>query len=261
MKRPRAKWFLASTVVALVCGWIMFGRSPGARISGKVVLRGTPRPKIVVQLDPESAKLHPNGLTTRHYVVAPDGGLANVFVYVRNGLEGQSFPPAKGAAVVEFRHCLIEPYVSGVRTNQPVKFRNRDPILQNVHCMTKVPGNKEFTSALIPIKTAFRLAFSELWKGRWPWRTPTTERHFPSPEIFIRVKCDVHPWEFGYLAVVEHPFFAVTGKDGSFHLPPGLPAGKYIIEARHLKAGVATQEITLLPGEKKRIDFTLEVKP
>jgi len=262
MKHGRVKWFLVSTAVALVCGWIIFGRSPGAQIAGKVILKGSPPPEIVITLDPESAKLHPNGLTTRHYAVAADSGLANVFVYIKKGLEGRSFPPAKGSALVEFRRNRIEPCVTGVRTNQPVRFRNRDPFVQNFHCTSGASsGNREFNIAFTPLSKGIMVWIKELLTGRLPWKAKTFTTSFSAPDVFLRVKCDVHPWEFGYLGVVEHPFFAVTGKDGTFRFPPGLPPGKYLVEARHLKADAVTREITVGKDEKKSLAFTLEVPP
>jgi hypothetical protein len=59
--------------------------------------------------------------------------------------------------------------------------------------------------------------------------------------------------------VVDHPFFAITDAGGQFEFPPGLPPGRYLVEARLLKAGGVTQEVVLARGERKRLEFTLEV--
>src|SRR6185436_12982051 len=83
------------------------------------------------------------------------------------------------------------------------------------------------------------------------------KRSFSNPEIFLRVKCDVHPWMFAYIAVLPHPFFAVTDSRGSFQFPPGLPPGKYVIAARHLKAGEAVVEVTIREEQETIIPFTL----
>src|SRR5204863_3231906 len=64
---------------------------------------------------------------------------------------------------------------------------------------------------------------------------------------------------FAYVGVVEHPFFAVTGADGTFRLPPDLPPGTYGLEAVHPKAGTAMQEITVTGSDRKTVDFTLRV--
>src|SRR5439155_890181 len=86
-----------------------------------------------------------------------------------------------------------------------------------------------------------------------------SERSFSSPEVLVRLKCDIHPWMFAYIGVVAHPFFAVTDAEGAFRFPPGLPAGKYLIAAVHPKAGESVQEIIFGGNEPKVLDFTLTV--
>ena len=71
----------------------------------------------------------------------------------------------------------------------------------------------------------------------------------------VRIKCDVHSWMNTYIGVVPHPFFTVTGKDGSFDLSK-LPAGTYTIEAWHEKYGAQTQEVTVGDGDSQEISFT-----
>ena len=102
-------------------------------------------------------------------------------------------------------------------------FRNSDPLLHNVHGTPKV--NKEFN-------------FAQPVKGQENAVT------FDKPEVFVRIKCDVHSWMFTYAGVCEHPYFAVTDKDGNFTIK-NLPPGKYTLEAIHLKAGAKTQPITV----------------
>ena len=60
------------------------------------------------------------------------------------------------------------------------------------------------------------------------------ERAFEKAEVLVRMKCDVHPWMFAYVGVVDHPYFAVTGADGSFKLS-GVPAGKSPVEMEYLR--------------------------
>ena len=98
--------------------WSHLYHSPQTQIAGKVILEGIPPPEIPIRLDPLSARLHPTGLTTRHYRLTRDGGLANVFVYIKEGLNGRTFAPAGKDATIEFRGGQFEPYVIGVRTNQ-----------------------------------------------------------------------------------------------------------------------------------------------
>ena len=85
-----------------------------------------------------------------------------------------------------------------------------------------------------------------------PW--PSAPR---SRIAFLAGRWSLHPWMKSYVAVFKHPFFAVTGKDGSFQLP-NLPPGDYTIEAWHEKLGTMTQKITVTDGQTKSLDFTFK---
>ncbi len=84
-----------------------------------------------------------------------------------------------------------------------------------------------------------------------------TERSFPAAEIMVPVGCDVHGWMTAYIGVVDHPYFAVTGSDGSFELP-NLPPGDYEIEAWHELYGTQTINVTVGESESATADFTFE---
>ena len=78
---------------------------------------------------------------------------------------------------------------------------------------------------------------------------------FDKPEVMIPVGCDVHPWMRSFIAVVGHPFFAVSKDDGTYEIK-GLPAGEYEIEAWHEKLKTQTQKVTVKDGEKAKADFS-----
>lgn len=203
-----------------------------ADITGKVKLKGTPKPEIPIQMDANCGKLQPKPVTTRHFVVGSDNGLANVFVYLKNAPK----TPATGEGpLLDQVGCMYEPYVMGVVTGQKFKVKNSDALLHNVHATPKV--NKEFN-------------FAQVSKGQ------VNEKSFDQPEVLVRVKCDVHPWMFAYVGVVDHPYFAVTDKDGNFTIK-NVPAGKYTIEAMHLKAAPTGKTQETEAG--KTVNFELEV--
>ncbi len=210
-----------------------------ADISGRVTLKGTPPPERKILFDALCGKLHTQDAFTRHYVVSPDGGLANVFVYIKETPPGSK--PPSDTPLLDQINCIFVPYVMGVRTNQPFKIKNSDPLMHNVHATPKVAGNKGFNIGQ-------------------PVQGMVTEKSFANREVLVRIKCDVHPWMFAYVGVMDHQWFAVTDKDGKFKLPSDLPAGTYTLVAYHLKAGEATQQITVTDSDKKEVNFTLEAK-
>ncbi len=228
------KAYLAGISIAVLT--VSVSSVTAAELSGKVKLKGTPKPEVPIQLDATCGKLHSKPITTRHYVVGQDNGLANVFVYVKTGAPKGA--PGE-APVLDQVNCMYEPYVLGVMAGQKFKVRNSDALLHNVHPTPKVPGNKEVN-------------FAQPVKGQ------VNEVSFDKPEVMVRVKCDVHPWMFTYIGVQDHPYFAVTDKDGNFKIA-NLPPGKYTIEAFHLKAGTATQDLEV-KADKKDLNFELEAK-
>jgi plastocyanin len=231
--------FMKKTLMVLSVAALAGSVASAAEISGKIKLNGTPPPEKKITLDPMCGKLATGGLTTRHYVVGPDKGLANVFVYVK---EGAKATPATGQGqLLDQVNCEYTPYVMGVQAGQTFMVKNSDNLLHNVHAIPKPgSGNKEKNIGQ-------------------PVKGMTTPFVFEKPEVLVKFKCDVHPWMFAYVGVVEHPYFAVTDKEGNYKIS-GLPAGDYTVEAVHLKAGNATQKVKVGADEKKTQDFTLEAK-
>ena len=58
-----------------------------------------------------------------------------------------------------------------------------------------------------------------------------------------------------WVAVMPHPFFAVTGTDGKFSIA-NVPAGTYELEAWHEKLGTKTASVTVADGDPAATDFT-----
>ena len=212
-------------------------------VAGKVTLKGTPPPEKVLPLDANCGKLWTGKEkpTTRFYVVGKNGELADTLVWLKEGVKDKGAGGANAKpALIDQVGCEYVPYVAAIQTNQKLLVRNSDPVLHNVHPTPVVAGNTEKNLAQLP-------------KGK------DLEFMFPKEELFLRFKCDVHPWMFSYVSVVDHPYYAVTGEDGSFKIP-NVPPGKYTVEVFHRKAGKATQEIEVPASGAKDINFALDVK-
>jgi len=213
-----------------------------ADVTGKVTLKGTPPPEKEITpatKDANCGKLISKAPMTRHYMVGADSGLGNVFVYVKAGLEGKTFPAPADKALIDQVNCLYEPYVIGASVGQTVQIRNSDPLMHNVNFAASKSGNDVFN-------------FAQATKGQ------VNEKAFKKAEIFVKLQCNVHPWMFGYIGVAESPYWAVTDKDGKFSIK-GLPDGKYTLAFAHLKAGEVTQTIEVKGGAASA-SATLEVK-
>lgn len=190
--------------------------------------------KIQMGADPNCARMHPDAPTTQFVVVGDDGGLANVFVYVKEGVEG-SYDVPTDAVLLDQEGCIYKPHVLGVRAGQTLTIMNSDETLHNIHAIPKI--NKEFNVGQ-PVKGL------------------KTDKVFDSPEIMVPFKCDVHKWMASYVGVVDHPFFATTGSDGSFSIE-GLPEGDYVVEAWHEQYGTRQMNVSVGPdGAEASFEFS-----
>ena len=79
------------------------------------------------------------------------------------------------------------------------------------------------------------------------------------PEVMIPVKCNVHAWMKSNIAVMEHPYFAVTGADGAFHFD-GLPPGDYVVAVWHEKLGELTQPLKVEAKAEGKVAFEYREK-
>jgi plastocyanin len=198
-----------------------------ASVSGHIALHGTPpkAERIQTKSDPNCKE----PVFTQTFLVGTDGSLGNVFVYVKSGLGNRTFPAPATPVVLSQKNCTYAPHVLGMMAGQPLELRNEDPTLHNIHAVPE--NNREFNMA-------------QQIQGMRQQHT------FSAAEVLIPFKCDVHNWMRAYVGVLDHPFFAVTGADGSFEIK-GLPPGTYEIEAVHEKLGRQAQTITVGPKESK----------
>ena len=194
-----------------------------ASITGVVSYsNGDPDTVIAMDADPMCLSLHTDDVHTETIVTDGAGHLANVFVYVKEGISG-SFSAPSDSHVLDQNGCQYKPHVSGMLVGQPLIIRNSDSTLHNVHAMPTV--NKEFNSGQ-------------------PFQGMELEHTWDAREVMVRFKCDVHPWMSSYMGVLDHPFFGVSDADGNFSID-GLAAGDYVLEAWHEKLGTLTQSATL----------------
>ncbi len=210
-------------------------------ITGKVTFHGKvpPARKIDMDEDRQCAAIHKGQPVLDQSVAASrDGSLANVFIYVKQGLEGKKFEPPAQAATIDQKGCWFIPRVLGIETGQTLDVTNSDPVTHNIHPRPHL--NREWNQSQDP--------------GSEP-----LARRFVRPEIMIRVKCNIHAWMHAWIGVVDSPYFAVTGKDGSFELN-NLPPGNYTIEAWQEELGTQDQQVTVPPQGKSEIAFAFQAE-
>jgi plastocyanin len=205
-----------------------------ATVSGTVKFDGTApkQAKIDMSQDPGC-----KGTNEAENTVVSNGDLANVFVYVKDGLGNRTFDVPKDPVVLDQKGCQYHPHVIGVMTGQTVQIKNDDPTTHNIHPTPK--DNRE-------------------WNESQPPSSPALEKTFAREEIMLPVKCNQHPWMKMYVNVVKSPFFAVTDNSGKFEIK-GLPPGDYTLEFVHEKLGPAQDvKVTVGPKDSKTVDATFK---
>jgi plastocyanin len=154
-------------------------------------------------------------------VMVNSGKLANVFIYVKEGLPQGNFAVPAEPVILDQKGCRYSPHMLGIMAGQPLKITNTDTADHNIHDM---PSKNQ--------------AFNE---SQMPTDKPITKT-FTTPEMMIAVQCNQHPWMRAYINVMANPYFAVSAADGSYAIK-NLPPGEYTLTAVHEKFGEQTMKV------------------
>jgi len=204
-------------------------------ISGRVLFTGEApaMPIIDMSSNPQCERQHHAPQKAETVVVNANKTLRNVFIWIKDGLPRARWTPPAESAKLDQRGCVYEPHVLGIMEGQQLEILNDDPVNHNVHAESQV---------------------NAAWNESQPPRAEHKFKQFDAAEVLFPVTCSVHPWMRSYIGVSPHPFFAVTGEDGSFTLK-GVPPGTYTVEAVHEKYGRKEGKLTLAPNGSAVLDF------
>ncbi len=223
-------------------------------LKGKVVFGGTPPEQPLLAAvgkapkDPEfCAKTEPIK-NERLVVDSGTKGVKNVFVYLtRPTAVNDEAKKAAAAKHVEFdqKNCTFIPHAVAVITGTTVTMKSSDGTNHNVNFQLK---SLNLNPTMAP--------------GATMDVKPEEPERGPGPVI-----CSIHPWMTAYWLVLDHPYFAVTDKDGNFEIK-NVPAGtqKLVVwqEAVSYVTPTSGESITIKANDTTTKDFTIDpakVKP
>jgi hypothetical protein len=179
-------------------------------------------------------------------VVANNGTLQYAFIYIKEGTvtEGNkkfdSLSYGEGEqSVLDQVGCAYKPRVVGVQVNQKLTITNSDPTSHNINALPKAGSGNEG------------------WNESQPSGAQPIVRSFKRPEVLIPVKCNQHPWMRAYIGVMKHPFYAVSGADGTFTIK-NVPPGNYTLVAWQEKLGEKTMPIKVDAKGTATADFSFD---
>lgn len=211
-------------------------------VAGAVSFAGASPAKKGISMDADPVCASSNSDPHAEDIVINGDKVANVFVYIKEGttggksISGYQFAAAAQPAVLDQKGCQYVPHVVGVQVNQTLNVTNSDPTAHNVNVDAR--QNEKFN------------------QGQSPGAAPINKT-FKRAETVIPVKCNQHPWMKAYVGVLKHPFFAVSGADGSFTIKD-VPPGKYTVVAWHEKFGEQTMEVTVPDSGAGTANFSFD---
>lgn len=204
-----------------------------ATIKGVVAFSGK-APEMKVPAKRKDADVCKSKEVKYNAVLVKDGKLKDVLVRIApGGVAGNWKAPDKHAEIDQV-DCMYAPRMQGVVAGQTIDIKNGDQTLHNVHTYK---GSES------------------LFNQAQPKGAAAISKEVPDEAAVMKFTCDVHPWMRGFVVVTDHPFFAVSGEDGSFKIEK-VPAGKYTVEAWHSQYGLLKKEnVEVKDSGEVTVDF------
>lgn len=203
----------------------------GGAVSGHVTIDGAvpapPAPPVTA--DSADCDMQPGDPS----IVHRGGAVENVVVWLSDVRAGVALPAEKRYAITQ-TGCLLDPRVQAISLGGTVNVRSVDPV--------------RHTTVLLRAGTTDTLAVVRLYDAG----SVVPDEHVGKRAGLVELRCEQHPWTRGWIAVFDHPYFAVTGADGSFRITD-VPPGKHTLMIWHERGGAPQSQTVDVPasGEAK----------
>jgi hypothetical protein len=204
---------------------------------GRFIYDGTPPMRKKLKVDKDVECCGKFDIRDESLMVSEDGGLANVFVYLRTkrvDVCPDLQRSVKDKVVLDNRDCIFKPHCMTIwYTEQEYEIINSDPVGQNV--------------AFSPVfDTPVNVVLTVGGK--------VTHRFGRSQTNPVKVACNYHSWESAYVLPRDNPYAAVSGPDGTFRIAK-LPVGELEFQVWHERVGY------LVTPSWPRGRFEMQIRP
>lgn len=203
--------------------------SDGGVVKGTVRLKGQPPGPYVIWVK-KNADIFGEKLPDERLLVSREGQVRNTVVHLVDVAEGKAWLEKEFLLVNQGGRFI--PHVQVVRRGAPLTIVNHDPVLHTVH-------------SLLGAETLFNVALP--LKGQ-------KVRRFLSKTGIVDITCNTHDWMSAWIVVLDHPYFAVTGEEGTYYITE-VPPGRYRLAAWHEKLGRIEERVVVAPRAQLEVNF------
>lgn len=208
--------------------------SNGGSIAGEATYRGSPPGPYVIHVTKDN-EVFGKTVPDERLIVSPAGKIKNVLITVDGIMEGKPWPELRPQ--LRNKGGRFVPHFQVARTRSKLEIINDDTVLHNTH-------------AVLRSRTIFNLA--------QPLQGQVIGKTLKRPGL-VEIMCDSHDWMNGWLAVLDHPYYGVTGEDGVYKITD-IPAGTYNLTAWHEQLGLQQVQVTVKAGGLTRLNFEFPLK-
>jgi hypothetical protein len=161
------------------------------------------------------------------------GKVTGVVVWITDVREGRALPLARRYEL-DNDDCAWDPVVQAGVTGGTLNVSNSDPLVERAFATDVSTGD---TVAVAPFTDDGQLVpFDSMLR---------------KPGVF-EFSVESRPMSRAWIAVFDHPYFAITDANGSFTID-GVPPGTHKIRAWHPLLGIANGTVTVVAGQPAHV--------
>jgi hypothetical protein len=209
------------------------------RATGTVEIEGAPPADSVVQ--PTSDQAVCGVSVTRRSLERRGNHAVGVVVWIDGLRSGKPLPLERRFEIANER-CLITPELQAAIAGGTLNVRNLDAVEHRTRITRRASGELLAT-------------IRETDEGQ-----VVPNEHVLTKAGVLELTCAAHPWTHAWIAVFDHPYFALTGTDGSFVID-SVPPGRYKVHAWHPQLGAMEESLTIEAGKAATLTLRARAEP